>query len=119
MTSISFGLTVFYTTPLRCVTCQLRPFLLGMPMPRTLHLCTMCLKAKAKHLLKHITDWKERADPYVPFDLSVSMSGHCTLSHTPAKLNGINSHSHSLSFLPSHPPSSNDSKTGCRLTATP
>ena len=88
-----------------------------MPMPRTLHLYTMRLKAKAEHLLKHITDRKEHADLYVSFDLSVSMSGHGTLSHTPAELNGINSHSHSSSFLPSCPLSSNDSRTG--LTATP
>jgi len=76
----------------------------------------MRLKAKAEHLLKYITDRKERADPCVPFDLSVSMSGRRALSHTPAKLNGINGHSHSLSFLPSRPPSSNESRTGCRLT---
>lgn len=81
-----------------------------------LRLCATRLKAKAEHLLKYITDRKERADPCVPFDLSVSMSGRRALSHTPAKLNGINGHSHSLSFLPSRPPSSNDSRTGCRLT---
>jgi hypothetical protein len=32
------------------------------------------LRAKAKHL-KCIPGWKGRTDPYVPFDLSVPMSG--------------------------------------------
>jgi transcriptional activator SPT7 len=52
----------------------------------------------------------------VPFDLSVPISSRRTPSHPPTKLNGINGHVHSLSFLPSRPPSSNDSRTGCRLT---
>ena len=44
------------------------------------------------------------------------MSGRRAPSHPPTKLNGINGHVHSLSFLPSRPPSSNDSRTGYRLT---
>lgn len=105
--------------PPRCVTC---------PITRTrysdantqnhpLRLCATRLKAKAEHLLKYITDRKERADPSVPLDLTVPMSGHRAPSHPPTRINGINGHvHHSLSLLPSRPPSSNDSRTGRRLT---
>ena len=44
------------------------------------------------------------------------MSGRRAPSHPPSKLNGINGHVHTLSLLPSRPPSSNDSRTGCRFT---
>lgn len=44
------------------------------------------------------------------------MSGRRAPSHPPVKLNGINGHIHTLSLLPSRPPSSNDSRIGCRLT---
>lgn len=81
-----------------------------------LRLCATRLKAKAEHLLKYITDRKERADLSVPVDLSVPSSGRRAPSHPPAKLNGINGHIHTLSLLPSRPPSSNDSRTGHRLT---
>jgi transcriptional activator SPT7 len=81
-----------------------------------LRLCATRLKAKAEHLLKYITDRKERTDPNVPVDLSAPMSGRRAPSHPPTKLNGINGHVHALSFLPSRPPSSNDSRTGHRLT---
>ncbi|KAI9507752.1 hypothetical protein F5148DRAFT_1202423 [Russula earlei] len=81
-----------------------------------LRLCAARLKAKAEHLLKYITDRKERADPSVPVDISVPMSGRRAPSHPPAKLNGINGHVHTLSSLPSRPPSSNDSRTVRRLT---
>jgi transcriptional activator SPT7 len=81
-----------------------------------LRLCATRLKAKAEHLLKYITDRKERADPSVPVDLSVPSSGRRAPSHPPTKLNGINGHIHTLSLLPSRPPSSNDSRTGHRLT---
>ncbi|KAF8260333.1 hypothetical protein EI94DRAFT_1748778 [Lactarius quietus] len=77
-----------------------------------LRLCATRLKAKAEHLLKYITDRKERADPPVPIDLS----GRRTLSHPPTRLNGINGHTHTLSFLTSRPPSSNDTRSGRRLT---
>ncbi|KAI9452359.1 hypothetical protein BJY52DRAFT_1124430, partial [Lactarius psammicola] len=77
-----------------------------------LRLCATRLKAKAEHLLKYITDRKERADPPVPLDLS----GRRALSHPPTRLNGINGHAHTLSFLTSRPPSSNDTRSGRRLT---
>ncbi|KAI0253661.1 hypothetical protein BJV78DRAFT_1152789 [Lactifluus subvellereus] len=81
-----------------------------------LRLCAIRLRTKAEHLLKYITDRKERADPPVPIDLSVPTSGRRAPSHTPSRLNGINGYTHSLSLLPSRPPSSNDSRTGRRLT---
>ncbi len=77
-----------------------------------LRLCATRLKAKAEHLLKYITDRKERADPPVPIDLS----GRRAPSHPPTRINGINGHAHSLSFLSSRPPSSNDTRSGRRLT---
>ncbi|KAI9441880.1 hypothetical protein H4582DRAFT_1421945 [Lactarius indigo] len=77
-----------------------------------LRLCATRLKAKAEHLLKYITDRKERADPPVPVDLS----GRRAPSHPPTRLNGINGHAHTLSFLASRPPSSNDTRSGRRLT---
>ncbi|KAH8977282.1 hypothetical protein EDB86DRAFT_2838091 [Lactarius hatsudake] len=77
-----------------------------------LRLCTTRLKAKAEHLLKYITDRKERADPPVPVD----PSGRRAPSHPPTRLNGINGHVHTLSFLASRPPSSNDTRSGRRLT---
>jgi hypothetical protein len=83
-----------------------------------LRLCAMRLKAKAEYLLKYITDRKERADPPVPIDLSVPSSGRRAPSHPLNRLNGINGYAHALSFLPSRPPSSNDSRTGRRLTPT-
>ena len=81
-------------------------------MPRTTP-SVSALRA-SRHLLKHTTGRKERTDPYVPFDLSAPMSGRRAPSPQPTKLNGINGHVHS--FLPSCPPSSSDSRTGCRLT---
>jgi transcriptional activator SPT7 len=78
----------------------------------------MRLKAKAEHLLKYITDRKERTDPPVPIDLSVPSSGRRAPSHPPNRLNGINGYVHALSLLPSRPPSSNDSRMGHRLTPT-
>ncbi|KAH9020108.1 hypothetical protein EDB84DRAFT_1515737 [Lactarius hengduanensis] len=77
-----------------------------------LRLCATRLKSKAEHLLKYITDRKERADPPVPIDLS----GRRAPSHPPTRLNGINGHTHTLSFLASRPPSSNDTRSGRRLT---
>lgn len=44
------------------------------------------------------------------------MSGRRAPSHPPPRINGINGHVHTLSLLPSRPPSSNDSRTGRRLT---
>ena len=82
------------------------------PQNHPLRLCATRLKAKAEHLLKYITDRKERADPPVPVDLA----GRRTSSHPPTRLNGINGHSHSLSFLNSRPPSSNATRSGRRLT---
>lgn len=104
---ISFGRTVFYATPPKCVTRRFHP----LPMPRTtpLRLCATRLKA---HLFKYITDRKERTDPCVPFDLAVSTSGRRARSHTPVKLNVINGRSHSLSFSLARPASSNDSGMG-------
>ncbi|KAI0301716.1 hypothetical protein B0F90DRAFT_1717263 [Multifurca ochricompacta] len=84
-----------------------------------LRLCATRLKAKAEHLLKYITDRKERADPPVPIDLSSPTSGRRAPSHPPIRLNGLNGHVHSLSLFPSRPPSSNDSRTGRRLTPAP
>jgi transcriptional activator SPT7 len=78
----------------------------------------MRLKSKAEHLLKYITDRKERADPPVPIDLSVPSSGRRPSSHPPNRLNGINGYAHALSFLPSRSPSSNDSRMGRRITPT-
>ncbi|KAH8979007.1 hypothetical protein EDB86DRAFT_3148799 [Lactarius hatsudake] len=75
-------------------------------------LCATRLKAKAEHLLKYVTDRKERADPPVPVD----PSGRRAPSHPPTRLNGINGHVHTLSFLASRPPSSNDTRSGRRLT---
>ncbi|KAH9066066.1 hypothetical protein EDB83DRAFT_2381286 [Lactarius deliciosus] len=77
-----------------------------------LRLCATRLKSKAEHLLKYITDRKERADPPVPVD----PSGRRAPSHPPTRLNGINGHAHTLSFLASRPPSSNDTRSGRRLT---
>jgi len=105
--------------PPRCVTCPItRPrYSDANTQNHPLRLCATRLKAKAEHLLKYITDRKERADPSVPLDLTVPMSGHRAPSHPPTRINGINGHvHHSLSLLPSRPPSSNDSRTGRRLT---
>lgn len=102
----------------RCVTCRIaRPrYSDANTQNHPLRLCATRLKAKAEHLLKYITDRKERADPSVPLDLSVPMSGRRAPSHPPTRINGINGHVHTLSLLPSRPPSSNDSRTGRRLT---
>lgn len=104
--------------PPRCVTCQptCSRYSDANAQNHPLRLCATRLKAKAEHLLKYITDRKERADPSVPFDLSVPMSGRRASSHPPTRLNGINGHVHALSLLPSRPPSSTDSRTGRRLT---
>ena len=80
-----------------------------------LRLCATRLKSKAEHLLKYITDRKERADPPVPIDLS----GRRTSSYPPTRVNGINGHAHTLSFLNSRPPSSDDTRSGRRLTPAP
>ena len=82
------------------------------PQDHPLRLCATRLKSKAEYLLKYITDRKERADPPVPIELG----GRRTSSHPPTRLNGINGHVHTLSFLNSRPPSSNDTRSGRRLT---
>ncbi|KAA1476547.1 hypothetical protein DENSPDRAFT_867330 [Dentipellis sp. KUC8613] len=55
-----------------------------------LRMCATRLKAKAERLLKHITDRKERADPHIPTDLSVS------IRRPQPKANGINGHYSSI-----------------------
>ncbi len=118
MTLTSSGQTVSSTMLPMCVACRLTHphYSDANTQNHPLRLCATRLKAKAEHLLKYITDRKERADPSVPVDLSVPSSGRRAPSHPPTKLNGINGHIHALSLLPSRPPSSNDSRTGHRLT---
>ncbi|KAI0264096.1 hypothetical protein BC834DRAFT_883527 [Gloeopeniophorella convolvens] len=82
--------------------------------------CATRLKVKAEHLLKYITDRKERADPPLPADLSVPTApGRRALSHVPARVNGVNGHAPSLTLLPPRPPSSSSTSTGRRLTPAP
>ncbi|KAJ3809100.1 hypothetical protein F5876DRAFT_44602, partial [Lentinula aff. lateritia] len=57
------------------------------------------LKAKADKLLVYITDRKERADPYIPYDLSSSGALH-------PKINGINGRAHTRSPSVASPSSS-------------
>ncbi|KAI0941499.1 hypothetical protein AcW1_003374 [Taiwanofungus camphoratus] len=57
-----------------------------------LRVCAKRLKAKAEKLLKHITDWKERADPSIPVDISVR-------GVTP-KLNGVTLNGHARPLSP-------------------
>ncbi|GAV99288.1 saga complex protein [Lentinula edodes] len=57
------------------------------------------LKAKADKLLVHITDRKERADPYIPYDFSSSGALH-------PKINGINGRAHTRSPSVASPSSS-------------
>ncbi|TDL22893.1 hypothetical protein BD410DRAFT_897775 [Rickenella mellea] len=61
-----------------------------------LRLCATRLKAKATRLLHNITDRKERVDPTVPSNLSISLASSPAPAPAPPKLNGIalNGHSH-------------------------
>ncbi len=97
---------VYNATEVRDIV-PLASFAITTTQNHPLRLCATRLKAKAEHLLKYITDRKERTDPPVP----VELSGRRT---PPTRLNGINGHAHS--FLTSRPPSSNDIRSGRRLT---
>ncbi|KAL6305105.1 hypothetical protein BKA93DRAFT_230818 [Sparassis latifolia] len=57
-----------------------------------LRMCARRLKVKAEKLLKNITDWKERADPVIPADISI----RCV---TPL-LNGVTVNGHGPPYTP-------------------
>ncbi|KXN87079.1 Transcriptional activator spt7 [Leucoagaricus sp. SymC.cos] len=54
--------------------------------------CVKRLKAKADHLLKHVTDRRDRTDPWIPHELSAGYSGLLP------QLNGIGRHTRSPSY---------------------
>jgi len=77
-----------------------------------LRLCASRLQAKAKRLLKNITDRKERTDPPIPSDLS--------MRRTPHKVNGVNGHARTPSQTSIHrPPSTHYQRQTPSITPTP
>jgi len=103
MTSTSYGLTVIRIMPLRWESpniFQLIEVLKQMMKNHPLRQCAKRLKLKADKLLKNITDRKERTDPSIPSNLSI------TSPRTKLKANGTlttNGHSNrSVSVLSKH-----------------